>query len=220
MAQYKVIFRQVSHALKERPKIVFSMRLSEEDIDFLHSIPNASEFIRCAIEEEKRKQRMLEAKGLPFEIIHEIADTVLKTRLQDFKDERLDLDWHTKRLSDPLFTIAKLTLKCPDPYSSSAESITLPSFDDLIEELQSKEAKAFIQKLKDKVEYDDFIVSTIKPLDEDELETVRKIYGETKMLLEQAYRKTFHKLPPDEWYLTIIDGRSYDLKGRIRYQVP
>jgi hypothetical protein len=44
-------------------------------------------------------------------------------------------------------------------------------------------------------------MNQVKPLDADELETVRKIYDEVKILLGNAYHKTFHKLPSDDRHL-------------------
>jgi len=39
-------------------------------------------------------------------------------------------------------------------------------------------------------------------LDVDELVAASKLYDEAKALLENACRKRFHKLPPDNWHLT------------------
>lgn len=86
--------------------------------------------------------------------------------------------------------------------------------------MQSKEAKAFIQQIKDKViqHHNDKTINI--SLDADELEIVRKIYDEAKILLGNAYRKTFHKLPPDDWHLTIVDGRQDREHARLRYKLP
>ena len=89
----------------------------------------------------------------------------------------------------------------------------------MVEKLHSKESKAFVQKIgeiSNKLLDDQLYpvneikpaTSETKPLDEDELETIRKIYDEAKIMLEQAYRKTFHKLPPNDWHLTITDTNA------------
>ena len=202
-------------------KSVFSLRLEEEDIEFLRSLPNASEFIRQSITEEKRKHRTLDSKGLPFEIIHEIAEAFTKWTIENFRNDDWDLETQTSHLSTPLFNISALTLTCQNPYIQN-ESIVIPSLEPDHLEVQSAEAKAFIQKLNSKIETNgfDYCGAKIKePLNEDELETVRKIYDEAKMLLEQGYRKVFHKLPTADWHLTIYDGRNGN-EGRLRYQLP
>ncbi|GEM_PF-6495723 len=209
--------------IKAKPMRVISIRVSEEDAEFLKSLPNASELIRKAIDEEKRKQRMLSEKGLPLEIVSEIAQAYTKHKIEWLQDDNLDQKAHSETLSSPLLDIAQLTLDCPNPYSSNKELACLPesmSLDEFCEELQSKEAKAFIQRIKDKIiqHHNDKTINI--SLDADELETVRKIFDEAKMLLQEGYRKTFHKLPPDDWHLTIIDGRAFHDHNRLRYKLP
>jgi hypothetical protein len=145
----------------------------------------------------------------------------------DSRGDTWDMQTYTESLSSPLFDIAQLTLDCPNPYSSNKELACLPEsmiLDEFCEELQSKEAKAFIQMIKSKIEYGDFPFgdrrTKVTPLDADELETVRKIYDEAKMLLQEGDRKTFHKLPPEDWHLTIIDGRQGCEHARLRYKLP
>jgi hypothetical protein len=228
-----VILREVSKSLKNKAKVVFSLRLEEDDVEFLRTLPNASEFIRQAVETEKRNQRMLETKGIPFEIIHEIAEHFTKKKIEDLNDKELDnwnLQMHTDYLSHPLYRIAELTLTCPNAYFPGRDEPLIPvsTLDGLIEDLQSKEAKGFIQRIRDKIKtnpnpfnpasYDPFNpVSSVEPLDDDELETIRKIYDEAKMLLEQGYRKAFHKLPPADWHLTIYDALK---DRRLCYKLP
>jgi len=217
-----VILREVSRASNSKAKVVFSLRLEEDDVEFLRLQPNASEFIRLAINEEKRKQRMLGSKNVPFEAIHEIAEQFTKNTIERFYEDlgNWNLQTHTEHLSSPLFKIAQLTLKCPNPFHETEEPIApIYELETLRDELQSKEAKAFIQTIRDKIEDSSNSVNAyeLKPLTEDEIETVRKIYDEAKMLLEQGYRKAFHKLPPADWHLTIYDGRN---NGRLRYKLP
>jgi hypothetical protein len=218
-----VVYREKTANFKAKPLRVISIRVSDEDAEFLKSLPNASEFLRKAIDEEKRRQAKLESKGLPLEIVSEIAQAYTNHEIQLLQDDKWDLEWHSERLSDSLFDISQLTLDCPDPYSLNKESIVLPEsmyLDEICEGLQSKEAKAFIQKIRDKViqHHNDKTINI--SLDADELETIRKIYDEAKIMLAEAYRKTFHKLPPDDWHLTIIDGRQYRDHDRLRYKLP
>ena len=216
-----VVYREKTANFKDKPLRVISIRVSEEDAEFLHSMPNASEFLREAIATEKRKQATLETKGLPSEIINEIAQEYTNYQIQLLQSDKYDLDWHNERLSDSLFNIAQLTLRCPNPYYPN--SIAYPSpieLETVIESLQSKEAKAFIQRIHDLIIHRHDDVSTIKPLDEDEYATLRKIFDEARLLIEKAYRKTFHKLPPDDWHLTTIDGRANRDHERLRYKLP
>jgi hypothetical protein len=132
-----------------------------------------------------------------------------------------DLETVNQTLSGPLYRIAQLTLNCPDVFSPSYIGYPIIySLEDLIEELHSKEAKAFIRKIKDKVvqHYDDKTLEI--SLDADELETVRKIYDEARILIEKGYRNVFHKLPPDDWYLTIADERGFNKHVRLSYKLP
>lgn len=220
-----VVYRERTANFKSKPLRVISIRVSDEDAEFLKSLPNASEFLRKAIEAEKRRQCMLESKGLPLEIVNEIAQAYTKHEIQLLQEDRYDLQWHNERLSDSLFDIAQLTLDCPDPYHPNNPMPCFSSYylDEISEDLQSKEAKAFIQRIKNKVIHEGPFgerKNKVTPLDADELETVRKIYDEAKILLEKAYRKTFHKLPPDDWHLTIIDGRQNREHDRLRYKLP
>ena len=217
---YARVYRETAR----KPKIVFSMRLSEEDVEFLRTLSNASEFIRDAISQERRKRRMFEAKGLPYEIVHEIAEAYVKNQFDE--DEEPDIEWWNRCLAWPLHNIARLTLMMPDPVHS--ERINFPLTDSLgsiIEYLQSKEARDFIHKIKTNVEqatnpYSGFVdvrPEKIKPLTEDELDIVRKIFDEARDLLEQRYRRVFHKLPPEDWYMYFQDGSTGD---KIRYKLP
>jgi hypothetical protein len=218
-----VVFREKIANFKEKPLQVISLRVSEEDAEFLSSLPNKSEFLREAIAVEKQRQAMLSSKGLPLEIVSEIAQAYTNHEIQRFQDERYDLNWHNERLSDPLFEIACLTLDCPSPYSSNKEVAAFPEsmfLDEICEDLHSKEAKAFIQTIKAKVVQHHHDKTVNVSLHTDELETVRKIYNEAKIMLEKAYRRTFHKLPPDDWHLTIVDGRQYRERTRLRYKLP
>lgn len=221
-----VVYREKTANFKAKPLRVISIRVSDEDAEFLKSLPNASEVLRKAIDEERRKQRMLEAKGLPSEIVTEIAHAYVDHVIQWMQKGDFELQAYTETLSSSLFDIAQLTLDCPSPYSSNKELACLPGsmwLDEVCEELQSKESKAFIQRIKNKIEYGDPFGerrTKVTPLDADELETVRKIYDEAKILLHEAYRKTFHKLPPDDWHLTIVDGRQYRDHDRLRYKLP
>ncbi len=212
-----VVYREKTANFKTKPLRVISIRVSDEDAEFLKSLPNASEFLRKAIDEEKRKQCMLESKGLPSEIVHEIAHAYTELSIRYLQKDDYDLKWHNETLSQALYNIAQLTLDCPNPHHPN--SLSYPYLDEIVEKLQSKEAKAFIEGIGEKVVYNGPKIE-VKPLDADELETVRKIYDEAKMLLEKAYRKTFHKLPPEDWYLTITDGRGYHEHDRLRYKLP
>jgi hypothetical protein len=220
------VYREKTAIFKDKPLRVISIRVSDEDAEFLKSLPNASEFIREAIAEGKRRQAKLESKGLPSEIVSEIAQAYTKHQIQWLQDDNYDLQCHSEGLSGPLFEIAQLTLDCPNPFSSNKESVALPEsmyLNEVCENLQSEEAKSFIQRIKNKKVYSGPFgerKTEIIPLDADELETVRKIYDEAKMLLEKGYRKTFHKLPPEDWHLTIIDGRQERKHVRLRYKLP
>jgi hypothetical protein len=221
-----VVYREKTANFKAKPLRVISIRVSEEDAEFLKSLPNASELIREAIDEERRKQRILESKGLPSEMVPEIAQAFINYIIEMFQEDRWDLQTYTEALSGPLFDIAELTLICPNPYYPEMRS--LPSWntlDNINEVLQSKEAKQFIMKIKAKVYYKGaleqyHINENVEPLDADELEIVRKIYDEAKTMLADAYRKTFHKLPPNDWHLTIIDGRPNHEHARLHYKLP
>jgi hypothetical protein len=219
-----VILREISRYPKNKAKVVFSLRLEEDDVEFLGTLPNASEFIRQAIAEEKRRQKMLESKGLPFEIIHEIAEAFVDWHLKWFKEPDCDLQRVNFMLSDPLFKISELTLTCPMPFSPNG-NLSIPhtfELDQLCEDLHSNEAKAFIQKIISKIDYENPCkLIAIGSLDKDELETVRKIYDEAKMLLEQGYRKAFHKLPPADWYLkTYSFNNSLAKMEELSYKLP
>jgi hypothetical protein len=217
-----VVYREKTATFKDKPLKVISIRVSEEDAEFLHSLPNASEFLRDAIATEKRKQATLETKGLPSEIINEIAQAYTNYDIDLLHSDKWDLDWHNEHLSDSLFNIAQLTLRFPNPLRQDGSIMyPLPSeLEQVIEELQSKEAKAFIQRIYDIIIHRHDDVSTIKPLDEDEYAIIRKIFDEAKLLLEKEYRKTFHKLPPDDWHLTTTDGRQKREHDRLRYKLP
>lgn len=201
-----------------KPKMVFSMRLSEEDIEFLRSLTNATEFIHVSIEEERRKRRMMEAKGLPYEIIHEIAEYYVKNCLYVPEDPnyRQPKEWDEKtwlfHMQHTLFRIAQLTLKVPN-YYTDGRSVLLPATE-IIEELQSKEAKDFILTIKENVE------QGMQPLSEDVLDIIRKIYEEAKFLLEKEYRKNFHKFPPADWHLYVDLSRGRGAEDIIHYKTP
>jgi hypothetical protein len=198
--------------------MVFSMRLSEEDVEFLRSLTNATEFIHVSREEERRKRRMMEAKGLPYEIIHEIAEYYVKNCLDVPEDpnivpmeERDEKSWllHMQRT---LFRIAELTLKMPN-YYTDGRSVSLPDTD-VIDELQSREAKDFIKKIRENVE------QGMQPLSEDVLDIIKKIYEEAKFLLEKEYRRNFHKIPPANWHLYVDLGRGRGSEDIIHYKTP
>jgi hypothetical protein len=59
-----VVYREKTATFKAKPLKVISIRVTEEDAEFLKSLPNASELLRKAIDEEKRRQSKLESKGL------------------------------------------------------------------------------------------------------------------------------------------------------------
>jgi hypothetical protein len=111
-----------------------------------------------------------------------------------------------------------------EPAASAYDSIGYPietELDDILDSLYSKEVKAFVQKIKDKVIQHHIDKAVSISLDLDELEIVHKIYDEAKMMLEKAYRKTFHKLTSEDWHLTIIDGnRQVREHDRLRYKLP
>ena len=227
-----VILREVSRIPRIKAKIPYSLRVYEDDVEFLRTLPNASEFIRQAIEGEKRNQRMLGTKNVTFEALHEIAEHYIKHGIELFKEEDY-LERLSPNISYPLYHIAELTLACPEPYHSTGKpTIPISELDVLIEELECKEAKAFIQRIRSKIKANyysysafeppmvDWIINppfVTEPLDTDELDVVRKIYDEAKMLLEKAYRKAFHKSLPEDWHMTIRDGIK---SSWLRYQLP
>ena len=221
-----IVYREKTASLKGKPLQVISIRVSEEDAEFLRPLPNASEFIREVIQAEKLKQAMLSSKGLPLEIVDEIAQAYTKHYIEWIKKDDYDLERYTESLSESLFDIATLTLDCPNPHYPNIRA--LPSWnelDNLYEELQSNEAKSFIMKIKNKI-YEkgafgqDKLKESIELLISDEIETIHKIYDQAKSLLENAYRKTFHKLPPADWYLTTTDGRQGREHTKLRYKLP
>jgi hypothetical protein len=220
-----VIYRERTANFKAKPLRVISIRVSEEDAEFLKSLPNASDVLRKAIDEERRNQRMLSEKGLPVEIVSEIAHAYVDSEIEWMEKGDFDLRTYTETLSSTLLDIAQLTLDCPDPFSKNKEVPFIPgsmSLDEFCEELQSKEAKAFIQRIKSKIEYGDPFGerrTKVTPLDADELETVRKIFDEAKELLQEGYRKTFHKHPPNDWHLTIIDNLHGE-HVKLHYKLP
>lgn len=201
-----------------KPKMVFSMRLSEEDVEFLRSLTNATEFIHVSIEEERRKRRMMEAKGLPYEIIHEIAEHYVKNCLDVPEDPNIVPleEWDEKtwlfHMQHTLFRMAELTLKMPN-YYVDGKSISSPDTD-IIDELQSKEAKDFIKKIKENVE------QGMQPLSEDALDIIKEIYEEAKFLFEKEYRRHIHKLPPGDWHLYVDLGRGRGSEDIIHYKTP
>jgi hypothetical protein len=217
------VYREKAH----KPKMVMSFRLTESDVEFLETLKDKSDFIHEAIEAEKRKRLMLEGKGLPYEIVREIAEGFIHRSIlyiddeQDFSDE---IEFWNQRMGDVLFHIATLNCKTPSPWHP--EQIVYPHLEDLtylLDGLQSKEAKDFVSKIKANVEQalDKEAVSfcvlpeKLQPLTEDEIETVRKIFDEAKDQVEQKYRRLFHKLPPEDWHRYVFRE-----DGKRRFKLP
>jgi hypothetical protein len=212
---------------------VFSVRLSEEDIEFLREQRNASEFFHVAIEEEKKKQRM-SGGAFSYEIVNEIAEAYVKDKVSTMTEREDDQEGWKYGMQNTLYNIASLTLKLQCPISPNKAQLEIPSveeMDDLLERLQSKEARNFIQTMRTKVEQAWEKVfcgrrinpEKIAPLTDAELDLVKKIHDEAKYQLEKQYRKTFHKLHPEDWHLYITDtwmNRNPDYGKRFRYNLP
>ena len=96
-----VIYREKTADFKSKPLRVKSIRVSEEDAEFLDSLPNASEFLRKAINEEKRKQLALNSKGLPLEMVHEIAEAFVECEIRWMQKDDVNLHRQNESLSNP-----------------------------------------------------------------------------------------------------------------------
>jgi len=227
------VYRQVSH----KPKVVYSIRISDEDDELLKSYDNVPELFHNFLEELKSERRTLEAKGTPIEIVKEIAEAYAKIFIEKGEsrkrlniekgwEEEDELELWNNSMSGVLLDVAELTLKTPSPFTPA--SIYYPNneqLEDVLSHLQSKEARAFIQKIKDNIDHATiagglFLPEEIVPLSEDEIDLIRKIFDETKYLIEQQYRKKFHKLPPEDWHVYITDSRKPAEPKKLRYQLP
>jgi DNA-binding transcriptional regulator GbsR (MarR family) len=226
-----------------KPKGVFSVRVTDEDYEFLKTFDNMSDRFHDFLEELRNEQRTPEAKGAK-----EIAEAHVRIfierrdgslhgegakRRQKYAgkgwiEEDEIIVWNNT-MANILLDVASLTLKTPNPYWP--ESILYPNdeeLEDLLSHLQSKEAKDFIQKIKDNVSQieitDPHSVEKITPLSEDELNLVRKIFDETKYLLEQEYRRKFRERPPEAWHRYITDERKVikedEKPKKLEYQLP
>jgi hypothetical protein len=49
---------------------------------------------------------------------------------------------------------------------------------------------------------------------------MHKIYDGAKTLQEKAYRKTFYKHTPQDWHVTVVDGRSFSEYDQLSYKLP
>lgn len=221
-----------------KPKTVFPVRLSEEDLQFLQTVRNASEFFHQAIEEEKKKQRMA-GGAFNYELVKEMAEAIVKDKVSAMlgikegqrRTEEDEEGWK-HGMQNVLYNIASLTLKLRSPLSHNKGELEIPSLGEmeyLLEQLQSKESKDFIGKIKANIEQARQEViggihvtpERIVPLTEAEMNLVRKLYDEAKYQLEKEYRKNFHKLPPEGWDLYVTDWASgQDYGKELRYKLP
>jgi hypothetical protein len=211
-----------------KPKGVYSVRVSDEDAEFLKTFHNMSELFHDFLEGLKNEERKLESKGIPIEVIKEVAEAHVKIFMESHerrRDLNLAKGWEEEDalelwnngMGSVLLDVAALTLKTPSPFWP--EKIMYPGdeqLDDVLLHLQSREAKAFIQKIKDNVSHSE----KLTPLTEDEINIVRKIFDETKHTLEVQYRRKFHLLPRELWHQYVTDWRKPTQPRKLRYQLP
>jgi hypothetical protein len=183
--------------IAKREKKPFSIRLEEHDRDFLKSV-DAAKFVHEAIVEQERKDR---ATGKVTPLAHEIVADLAEAYVTWFEDTTPDeQEQWDNYMGNCLFEISKLTLRAALSIDQRIKRYAPWRWDQINNLTKLRESKEFMERIKEKCGESKLNEEWLPgEISEDDLETIRQVFTEARILLERRYRKLFRKRPPSGW---------------------